>query len=321
MKDIRVASVQFNHRANDKVYNLSIIEQYVEQAAREHVAIIVFPEMCITGYWHVSTLTKSDIVALAEYIPHGETSQALLAMSMKHNISIGAGLIEQDAMGNLYNAYVMAMPDGNIATHRKLHTFISQHMTSGNEYTVFDTPHGCRLGILICWDNNLVENARITALKGADILIAPHQTGGCNSRSPNAMGPIDPQLWYNRQQYPDAIRAEMQGAKGREWLIRWLPARAHDNGMFLIFSNGVGVDMDEVRTGNAMIIDPYGQIIAETDSVDNDMVIADLNADALTMCTGRRWIRGRRPALYQPLTVANNELSPFHARFSEQDIE
>ncbi|EEX40478.1 nitrilase family protein [Vibrio furnissii] len=321
MKDIRVASVQFNHRANDKVYNLSIIEQYVEQAAREHVAIIVFPEMCITGYWHVSTLTKSDIVALAEYIPHGETSQALLAMSMKHNISIGAGLIEQDAMGNLYNAYVMAMPDGNIATHRKLHTFISQHMTSGNEYTVFDTPHGCRLGILICWDNNLVENARITALKGADILIAPHQTGGCNSRSPNAMGPIDPQLWYNRQQNPDAIRAEMQGAKGREWLIRWLPARAHDNGMFLIFSNGVGVDMDEVRTGNAMIIDPYGQIIAETDSVDNDMVIADLNADALTMCTGRRWIRGRRPALYQPLTVANNELSPFHARFSEQDIE
>lgn len=321
MKDIRVASVQFNHRANDKVYNLSIIEQYVEQAAREHVAIIVFPEMCITGYWHVSTLTKSDIVALAEYIPHGETSQALLAMSMKHNISIGAGLIEQDAMGNLYNAYVMAMPDGNIATHRKLHTFISQHMTSGNEYTVFDTPHGCRLGILICWDNNLVENARITALKGADILIAPHQTGGCNSRSPNAMGPIDPQLWYNRQQNPDAIRAEMQGAKGREWLIRWLPARAHDNGMFLIFSNGVGVDMDEVRTGNAMIIDPYGQIIAETDSVDNDMVIADLNADALIMCTGRRWIRGRRPALYQPLTVANNELSPFHARFSEQDIE
>lgn len=321
MKDIRVASVQFNHRANDKVYNLSIIEQYVEQAAREHVAIIVFPEMCITGYWHVSTLTKSDIVALAEYIPHGETSQALLAMSMKHNISIGAGLIEQDAMGNLYNAYVMAMPDGNIATHRKLHTFISQHMTSGNEYTVFDTPHGCRLGILICWDNNLVENARITALKGADILIAPHQTGGCNSRSPNAMGPIDPQLWHNRQQNPDAIRAEMQGAKGREWLIRWLPARAHDNGMFLIFSNGVGVDMDEVRTGNAMIIDPYGQIIAETDSVDNDMVIADLNADALTMCTGRRWIRGRRPALYQPLTVANNELSPFHARFSEQDIE
>lgn len=321
MKDIRVASVQFNHHANDKVYNLSIIEQYVEQAAREHVAIIVFPEMCITGYWHVSTLTKSDIVALAEYIPHGETSQALLAMSMKHNISIGAGLIEQDAMGNLYNAYVMAMPDGNIATHRKLHTFISQHMTSGNEYTVFDTPHGCRLGILICWDNNLVENARITALKGADILIAPHQTGGCNSRSPNAMGPIDPQLWYNRQQNPDAIRAEMQGAKGREWLIRWLPARAHDNGMFLIFSNGVGVDMDEVRTGNAMIIDPYGQIIAETDSVDNDMVIADLNADALTMCTGRRWIRGRRPALYQPLTVANNELSPFHARFSEQDIE
>ena len=46
--------------------------------------------------------------------------------------------------------------------------------------------------------------------------------------------------------------------------MRWLPSRAHDNGLFLIFSNGVGVDDDEIRTGNAMILDPYGRILAET---------------------------------------------------------
>jgi predicted amidohydrolase len=44
--------------------------------------------------------------------------------------------------------------------------------------------------------------------------------------------------------------------------MRWLPSRAHDNGMFLIFSNGIGPDDDEIRTGNAMILDPYGEIIA-----------------------------------------------------------
>ena len=46
--------------------------------------------------------------------------------------------------------------------------------------------------------------------------------------------------------------------------MRWLPARAHDNGIFLVFSNGVGVDDDEVRTGNAMVIDPYGRVEVAT---------------------------------------------------------
>ncbi len=80
------------------------------------------------------------------------------------------------------------MPDGSFAKHRKLHTFVNPNMSSGNDYTVVDTPQGWRVGILICWDNNLVENVRATALKGADILLAPHQTGGCDSRSPKAMG-------------------------------------------------------------------------------------------------------------------------------------
>lgn len=302
MKDIRVASVQFNHHANDKIYNLSVIKKYTQQAAQQTVQIIVFPEMCITGYWHVSTLEKYQIELLAETIPNGTLSKALLALSQQYNISIGAGLIELGSDGKLYNSFVFAMPNGALKKHRKLHTFVSPYMSSGSDYTVFETPHGCRVGILICWDNNLVENARITALKGADILIAPHQTGGCNSRSPNAMGLIDPKLWLNRANDPKAIHDEMQGKKGREWLMRWLPSRAHDNGMFLIFSNGVGLDMDEVRTGNAMIISPYGEIINETDSVEDDMVIADLKAEELEMCTGRRWIRGRRPELYQRLT-------------------
>ena len=78
------------------------------------------------------------------------------------------------------------------------------------------------------------------------------------------MGLIDPALWHNRHENPEAIEAEFRGPKGRAWLMRWLPARAHDNGLFLLFSNGVGFDDGEVRTGNAMILDPYGEILAET---------------------------------------------------------
>ena len=85
--------------------------------------------------------------------------------------------------------------------------------------------------------------------------------------------------------------------------MRWLPSRAHDNGLFLIFSNGVGVDDDEIRTGNAMILDPYGRILAETWQADDAMVIADLDASLLAEATGRLWIRARRPELYAPLTI------------------
>jgi predicted amidohydrolase len=85
--------------------------------------------------------------------------------------------------------------------------------------------------------------------------------------------------------------------------MTWLPARAHDNGLFLIFSNGVGIDDNEIRTGNAMILDPYGRVIVETWKPDDDMVIADLDAGLRDNCTGVRWIKTRRPELYESLTV------------------
>ena len=85
--------------------------------------------------------------------------------------------------------------------------------------------------------------------------------------------------------------------------MRWLPTRAHDNGFFLVYSNGVGVDDDEIRTGNAMILDPYGRILSETCKAGDDMVVADLDASLLEVSTGNRWIKTRRPELYEPLTV------------------
>ena len=112
------------------------------------------------------------------------------------------------------------------------------------------------------------------------------------------MGLIDVALWHRRHEDPAAIEAEFCGPKGREWLMRWLPARAHDNGVFIVFSNGVGEDDGEVRTGNAMVIDCYGRIIAETWQAADAMVVADVDMSLLPQCTGRRWMRGRRPELY-----------------------
>jgi predicted amidohydrolase len=302
MRDTRVASVQLQSKPGDKASNLERIRHFVRAAAAARVEIIAFPEMCLTGYWHVRKLTREQVDALAEPIPDGECGRALLTMSREHGITIGAGLIERGDDGRLHNSYFVAMPDGRWARHRKLHVFVSKYIEPGDQYTVFDTPHGCRVGVLICYDNNIVENARATALLGAEILLAPHQTGGCNSVSPHAMKPIDRAIWDRRAEDPRACEDELCGPKGRGWLMRWLPSRAHDNGMFLVFSNGIGPDDDEIRTGNAMILDPYGQIIAETRAMEDAMVMAELDASLLETSSGQRWMRARRPELYASLT-------------------
>src|SRR5690625_7868917 len=89
--------------------------------------------------------------------------------------------------------------------------------------------------------------------------------------------------------------------------MRWLPARAHDNGMFLVFSNGVGIDDDEVRTGNAMLIDGYGRIIAETWKAADDMVVGDLDMSLLERSTRRRGMEGRKPHLCDSLSKVSGE--------------
>lgn len=307
MENIKVGSVQFNHVPGNKDANKGIMAGFINSASSKGIKLLVFPEMCITGYWHVRNLTKEGIGQLAEPVPSGPSTDWLLDFARKHGISIGAGLIEVADDGNYYNTYVVAMPDGKIARHRKLHCFISEYMASGSEYTVFDLPGYGKVGILICYDNNIIENVRITALMGAEILLSPHQTGGCKSPSPYCMGAIDLELWKSRKTNPEAIESEFRGPKGRDWLMRWLPARAHDNGMFLIFSNGVGIDDDEVRTGNAMILDPYGAVLAETWKAADEMIEADLDAELLKNCTGRRWIASRRPDLYEKLVESSGE--------------
>lgn len=317
-KSIRVATVQFCHRASDKQYNLSVMENFVVQASREDVKILAFPEMCITGYWHVPELSSEEVNALAERTEESPSLSRIALLAEKYQMAIGAGLIEKGNDGQLYNAYAVCMPDGSRHVHRKLHAFEHPDIARGNDFTVFDTPWGVRIGVLICWDNNLVENARITALLGTDILIAPHQTGGTSSRSPWGMKPLPVSLWENRHDHPEALEAAFQGESGRSWIMRWLPSRAHDNGFFILFSNGVGLDNGEIRTGNAMVIDPDGRIVSETGSYQDTIVFADLDLDLLTLSTGRRWIHGRRPELYGILCEYQGyERDARTARFSD----
>ena len=271
--------------------------------------LVAFPEMCICGYWHVLKLDGAALHALAEPLS-GPSVSYVARLARERGIAIGAGFLELAEDGALYNAYAACMPDGQVHRHRKLHAWEHRLISSGNTFTVFDTPWGIRAGILICWDNNLIENARANALLGAEILIAPHQAGGSHSASPHGMKRIPVEKWIRRHEDPEAIEAEIRGPNGREWFLRWLPSRAHDNGMFLVFSNGVGQDEDEVRTGNAMILDPYGRILVETWQAADAIVSAEIDLALLNKCTGQRWIPWPSPGAIR-LSDAAQSARPF----------
>src|SRR5881397_3455333 len=94
MHDIRVATVQFQHAPGDKAYNLGRVRHFVTEAARAGAEMIAFPEMCLTGYWHVRKLSRAAFEALAEPVPDGPCTRELLQLSRDHGMTIGAGLLE-----------------------------------------------------------------------------------------------------------------------------------------------------------------------------------------------------------------------------------
>lgn len=305
MQALKIATAQFENKSGDKKYNLSVIEQLAKKAAREGADVIAFHECAVTGYTFARHLPKAEMLNIAEFIPEGESVSALTEIARKNGIVVLAGLFEKDKNDKLYKAYVCVNKNGLVAKYRKLHPFINPHITPGDAYCVFEI-NGWKCGILICYDNNIIENVRATKLLGADIIFMPHVTMCTPSTRPGA-GFVNPELWKNRHADPTSLRLEFDGMKGRAWLMKWLPARAYDNAVYVVFSNPIGMDDDQLKNGCSMIIDPFGDIIAECRSFDDSFVIANVTPEKLTQAGGHRYIMARRPDLYRHIIGREHE--------------
>jgi predicted amidohydrolase len=297
MQNIKIATAQFENRSGDKEYNLGVIDRLSKKAAEAGADAIAFHECSLTGYSFARKLSREQLFDLCEFIPDGESIGHLQSISQKNKITLLAGLFEKDAHGNIYKAYVCVDKTGLVAKHRKLHPFVNKAILPGNEYTVFDLK-GWKAGILICYDNNIIENVRATKLLGADILFMPHVTMCTPSTRPGA-GFVDPALWENRETDPTTLRMEFDGLKGRAWLMKWLPSRAYDNALYAIFSNPIGMDDDQLKNGCSMILDPFGDILAECRNLSDEFVVATLTEEKLKLAGGYRYMKARRPELYK----------------------
>lgn len=295
MSHLTTATAQFQPKSGDKSYNLSVIESLAGNAADESVKLLSFHELSITGYTFLKDLSRTKLNELAEPVP-GPSTEQLQKIAETHGMAVFAGLVEKDENGKLYNTYVGVDKKGLIAKARKLHPFISSHLSPGNEYCIFEY-EGWKFGILICYDNNIVENVRASVLSGAEAIIAPHVTGCTPSPMPGR-GFVDDKLWQNRKNDPVPLRLEFDSFKGRKWLLRWLPARAYDNGVYYLFTNPVGYDGDQLKNGNSMVLDPFGNILSEVRSFEDEYCTAVLNREKLTEAGGYRYRKARRPELY-----------------------
>jgi predicted amidohydrolase len=298
VRDIRVAAAQFEHRNDDKAYNLSRIQELARQAVEQGAEIVSFHECAISGYTFLQHLSRTELAGVAEPVPGGPAVRALEAIARELRVVVMAGLVESDRE-RFHNCYVTVGPEGFLTKFRKLHPFINPCLSPGDSYHVIDL-NGIKAGFLICYDNNLPENVRITTMLGAEVIFMPHVTGCLPSTMPGR-GTVDRALWENRRRDPVRLRQEFQGPKGRGWLMRWLPARAWENGVYAVFSNAVGLDDDTIKPGLAMILDPFGEVLAESQALGDDVVVALLTPEKLEQSSGRRYLRARRPDLYGKL--------------------
>jgi len=257
---LRVASIPMS--GDNAVHGkVAEIVARIKLAARDRVALAVFPEACLTGgIGDARKLRRAELGARAASVD-GVEVRAIADAVERTGTGAGVGLIERAANGDLFSSYVVCLPGGERHVHRRLQTDGQRHLACGDRFTVFDTPWGWRLAVLVGGDNYLVENARMAALSGASLLVAPH------ARSDPA----------------DA---------GAAWMRRALPARALDNGMFVVYSADEG-------EGGAAIVDPCGRFIGSAVSEDSaGMLAADLDPTLPGASPGHRWLEARRPDLY-----------------------
>ncbi len=221
---IHVASVQTAPVMGEVAANVARSIELVEQAAAHGARLVVLPELANTGYVFAS---RQEAHALAESVPDGPSSRAWIALAQRLGIYLVAGIAERSG-GRLYNAAIIAGPDGYLGTYRKLHLWGDENLffePGDLGLPVFHTEFG-RLGVAICYDGWFPEVYRLLALRGADIVAVPTNWVPMPGQTPD--GPA---------------MAHALAAAG-----------AHSNGLTLVCADRVGVERGQPFVGRSLIV-------------------------------------------------------------------
>ncbi len=288
MQTLRVAAVSINSPLGDVSGVVEAMDQWTRRAVEHRAELVLFPELQIHGHCTPNTWE------LAEAVPDGPSTQSVIAMAERQRVFISVGLSEKEN-DLVFNTQILVGPDGYTGKQRKLHLSRDEVLfyKGGRELPVFDIGK-CRVGIIICYDNQFPEPARILALHGADVLLMPHAARV--------------RMWEDTPESMAEARRHTH-----EYFISCYAQRARENACFVVLANQSGragyVDMypsdspnQPHHCGGAVVFAPDGELISCTqrDEIRDEMIVTDLDAARLAdeRSLANYTLRTRRPELY-----------------------
>ncbi len=279
---INIGLVQMQMSA-DTDDNLRRALSKVEEAAQRGAQVVCLPELFLSRYF--PQREDATHFALAESIP-GPTTQAVSEAAKKLRVTVIAPVFEKRAPGIYHNSAVLIDPRGEIVgVYRKMHVpddpcfYEKYYFTPGDlGFQAVDTEHG-KLGVLICWDQWYPEAARLTTLRGAQILFYPTAIGWHHSESPE-------------------VREEQLAS----WQIIQ-QSHAIANGVFVVAVNRTGVEEELTFWGASFVADPAGRILAQARRDQEEVLVVPCNLHRIEeQRHGWPFLRDRRIDAYEGLT-------------------
>ena len=233
MQPFVAAAIQFAAKPMDVERNMRTARSWIERCVETSGAsLVVLPESCSTGFTPKGSVT--DLWDAVDTLP-GTLCDEAISWAKKWDITLCFPTYERGAKrGQVFNSAALVSPSGLLGVYRKTHPFPSERLeaggwtTPGNTPFCVDTPLG-KVGIVICYDGDFPELARVTALQGAEVICRPSAF----------LRTFDQWELTNR-------------------------ARAYDNHVYWLATNLVGEDASGANFfGGSMIVHPSGQKMAQ----------------------------------------------------------
>ncbi|WP_193367780.1 carbon-nitrogen hydrolase family protein [Pelagibius marinus] len=268
----RAAAVQTLAALGDYDHNIALATKFVEDAVRQGVELVVFPECMDTGYLFDSPAHCRE---LAETVPDGPFVSALATLSREHGIYIASGITEWDAgKEKVFNSGIMFGRKGEVVCHYHKQ-FLATHDQNWFSFgergcPVVETDLG-KIGLLICFDGRIPEIFRSMAIQGAEVIV------------------------------------DMANFFAMDQADMWGPARAYENGLWLVAATKAGYERSIYYPGGSMIVDPKGRVLSKVPYDTHGMAVADIDPEAAgdkSIYTANDKIADRRPETYGIMTVS-----------------
>ncbi|MQL50729.1 carbon-nitrogen hydrolase family protein [Desulfofundulus thermobenzoicus] len=247
----------------DKDQNIKKAEFLMSEAAAKGARAILFPEMFLTGY-----MVWDKVTELAESLD-GQLIKKLSVLARRFNLMTICGFPEVNPGFLPYNSACIIDADGTVlGAYRKTHLFGNElkYFTPGGDIPVINTSIG-KVGVMICYDSEFPEVARVLALQGARLILSPTAN-------------MDP---YSKYQSV------------------YLKARAMENGVFVAIANTVGTDGTFRFFGQSGVADPTGHLLCFGGSGE-ELLYAQIDFSLVPpRDEGLRYLEHRRPQIYHRL--------------------